>query len=147
LKQVLQNQRWVSTPSDHFGEDWAQKAAKIDAILPLYGLDLAQEEVFLLFDRSPGALLTGEGQCLVARPVLGPKRSLGEGLELRDWVAAGVYISPLKEETWEALSSELIGCWEQLQREGKRLKAPFMLRFTRRLEPQLSLERVAIFLE
>jgi hypothetical protein len=147
LKQILENQRWVSTSSDHFGEDWAQKAARIDEILPLYGLDLAQEEIFLLFDRSPGALLIGEGQCLVARPVLGPKRSLGEGLELRDWVAAGVYIFPLKEETWEALSSELMECWEQLQREGEKLKAPFMVRLTRRLEPQLSLEREAIFLE
>lgn len=140
MEQVLANLRLICLPSEYLGQDWREKSAQIDEMLPLWGMDLSEESVFLLFSRAPGAVLEGEGQCMVARPVVGPKRELEAPYKLIDWVQSLVYMKQLKARDFDSVFQEAFEAWQDLQRKGVSTAPSFMLRLTRRLLPELRLD-------
>lgn len=138
IKTLLPNARFLSLDSENLGQDWSQKAQGIDRQLSALSMDLAEESVFLLFDAAPGAILEGSGHCLIARSVIGPKRNLEGPLKLQDWVQAPVWRKVIGSRpglNWGGLLDECYQEWENLQRQGHHLKAPFMLVIKRRMEP------------
>lgn len=140
MEQMLPNLRWLCLPSEHLGEDWQQKSAQIDEMLPQWSMDLSEESVFLIYDRAPGAVLEGEGHCLVARPVIGPKRELSAPYKLVDWSQSAVFRKNLQGETFEAVFHEAFEAWQELQRKAISTAPSFMLRLSRRLSPELSFQ-------
>jgi hypothetical protein len=137
MKTILPNARFITLPSENSGRDWFEKSRQIDRQLAELSLDLAEETVYLLFDRSPGSILHGSGNCLVARSVIGPKRQLEGELGLQDWVQAPVHQYALKQiHHWEALLEECYQEWENLHRQALKLQAPFILAFKRQTEGQ-----------
>ena len=135
MKTLLPNARFLTLASENLGQDWFEKAREIDRHLPELSMDLAEESVYLLYDRSPGAVLEGEGTCLIARSVIGPKRQFEGQLGLQDWVQALVYRFPVKSlNHWPGLLEECLQQWENLHRQALDTPAPFMLVFKRRLE-------------
>jgi hypothetical protein len=139
IKTLLPNARFLALDSENLGQDWAQKAQEIDRSLSGLSMDLAEESVFLLFDGAPGSIVDGAGHCLIARSVIGPKRNMEGPLKLQDWVQAPVWrklVSRAPAMNWGELLDECYQEWENLQRQGHSLKAPFMLVIKRRMEPQ-----------
>lgn len=145
IKTLLPNARFLTIKSDHLGRDWSECAQILDTQLDALGMDLASESVYLLFDRSPGAILAGEGEVLVARPVIGPKKQLEAPLAFLDWVQAPVYSKILTSFEWGSLLDECLGEWESLQRQNLTLAAPFMLVVKKKLCPQLELGVEVLF--
>lgn len=145
MKSILSNCRWLTLESEVLGKDWSEKAQEIDENLEGLGMDLAEETVFLLFDRSPGAISAGEGRCRVARSVIGPKRRLEGPLELVDWIQAPVHQITLKVGTWTEVLNQCYKEWENLQRQGHKPVSPFMILVKRRLEPELELKLEVLF--
>jgi hypothetical protein len=147
-RKLLSNMRLVCVPSDSRGEDWYEKTTLIDESLHLWGMDLAEESVYLFFDRAPGALLEGEdGECLIARSVIGPKKKLPLPFFLRDWTSSRVYSRGLSENSWSSLFSESFSFWGDLQREGKKILPAHTVRIRRSLNPGLGLNLEVIFRE
>lgn len=144
-KTLLPNARFLTIKSEHLGKDWSECAQILDTHLDALGMDLASESVYLLFDHSPGAVQAGEGQALVARPVIGPKRQLEAPLGLLDWVQTPVYRKQLTSLEWGAILDECMGEWERLQRQNLTLAAPFMLVVKKTLTPQLEIGVEVLF--
>lgn len=144
---ILPNMRLIGMPSGGTGEDWFQGSQKIDTALSSLGMELASENVYLLFDRAPGALADGEGNCLIARSVIGPKRDPAPPLVLKDWVRAPVYSFDLKGTSLSAIFAEGNELWQDLQRRGKKVGKGFTVCIRRRLGPELRLETQIIFTE
>lgn len=144
---ILPNMRLIGIPSGGTGEDWLQESQKIDAALSDLGMELASESVYLLFDRAPGALAHGEGNCLIARSVIGPKRDPSPPLVLKDWVRAPVHSFDLKGTSLPAIFDEGNEIWQDLQRAGKKVGKGFTVCIRRRLRPELRLETQIIFTE
>lgn len=128
IQTILPNARWLTLPSLHEGRDWAELAQKIDEELPALGMELAEESIFLLFER---------GECLVARPVTGPKKNLPGPIKLRDWTQSPVLKKVLQSYRWEDILAEVRSSWTALGRPGPPEK--FMLLIKRRLIPDLKL--------
>lgn len=110
-------------------------------------MDLAEESVYLLFDRAPGSIINGDGGCRIARPVVGPKKNLNDPFGLFDWVQAPVERRPLRSTDWDQILEECYQEWESLQRQGLKLAAPFMIVAKKRLIPELSLTIEVLFHE
>lgn len=119
----------------------------IDSHLDELGMDLAEESVYLLFDRAPGAILAGEGQTMVARSVIGPKKNLSGELKQVDWIQAPVFRKVLISNDWDLMLGECLTEWENLQRKGEKLASDFMIVAKRRLLPELTLTVEVLFHE
>lgn len=141
------NQRLICLSSQGLGEDWLELSASIDEMIPGYGLDLAEEAVYLIFDRSPGSVLHGEGSCLVARSVIGPLVQLASPFKLIDISSHSIYRQNLRENSWQGALEAAFGAWQDLQRRGKIVQSGFIFGIRRRLVPELSLELEVIFNE
>jgi hypothetical protein len=147
LIATLPNLRLVCLPSQHLGEDWDACVRRIDAFLQDNDFDLAEEAVYLIFDRAPAAALSGEGSCVVGRPVIGPKRRLDLPFLQEDRVASSVFLEDLAQNDWPGMLGAAQLHWERLQRENHSLRAGFMLKFARLLTPQLELKRQVYYYE
>jgi hypothetical protein len=147
LNSILPNMRLVSLPSQGLGEDWYEIITQIDELTPTWGMDLAEESVFLLFNRSPGSVLHGEGQCQIARSLIGPLVKLEPPFELTDWISSPVYRNSVAASLWPEVLQEAFAQWQELQRQGKKVRTGFILCLKRGLKPELRLELDAIFNE
>jgi hypothetical protein len=145
MNTALPNMRLICFSSLRLGEDWFELSIKIDDALPNWGMELADESVYLLFDCSPGAVMHGEGNCLVARSVIGPKRGPSDPYSLQDWVSSAVSKHNLSASSWPKVFEEAFLHWEKLQREGREVPAAFTLCLQRRLRQELTLEVQVIF--
>ncbi len=145
MKSLLPNCRFLSLASENQGKDWLEKSQEIDGQLESLGMDLAEESVYLLFDRAPGAVMAGEAQCEIARSVIGPKRDLTGPLHMNDWVQAQVHRKALKASDWNQILQECYLEWENLQRQSQKIAAPFMIVAKRRLIPELNLSLEVLF--
>lgn len=143
----MPNCRFLTIPSDNLGQDWEECSRQLDANLDELSLDLADESVYILFDRFPGAVLDHEGEALVARSVIGPKKNLPEPFGLKDWVQALVYRKVILASNWGHILEESFKEWENLQRQGHEIAAPFMIVAKRRLTPELALSVEVLFHE
>ena len=143
----LSNYRWLAIPSENLGEDWLSKSHEIDQVLQNQGLELLSQDVFLIFNQGPGAILNHEGQCLVARSVVGPKKEFLPPFRLIDWVSAPVHRFELGAKTWEEAFHESFDLWQKLIREGKKLSEGFFLFLKKRENEGLELSLEAIFKE
>lgn len=147
MKSLLPNCRFLSIASEHLGKDWLEKSQFIDNQLDSLGLDLAEESVYLLFDQAPGAVMSGEAVCQIARSVIGPKKDLSGPLRLNDWVQALVHRKALQARDWDSVLQECYSEWENLQRQGQKIAASFMIVAKRRLIPELNLSLEVLFRE
>lgn len=147
MNSLLANMRWLCLPSENLGQDWLVKSQELDASLALEGMDLAEETVYLLFSNAPSEILDGNGQCLVARSVIGPKKNMEEPLRLIDWKAAPVWQETLQGETLAELLESAAVKREKAQKAGRALARPFSLCVRRRLVPGLVLSTEVIFHE
>jgi len=145
MNSFLPNCRFLSVESDLLGKDWSEKSQLIDDQLDDLAMDLAEESVYLLFDRAPGSVQAGEAVCRVARSVVGPKKELQGNLTMSDWVQAPVHRKALKSSIWEDILQECYAEWESLQRQGQTVTAPYMIVAKRRLAPELSLSLEVLF--
>lgn len=137
IKTLLPNARFLSLESENLGQDWSTKVQAIDRQLSGLSMDLAEESIFLLFDAAPGSALEGSANCQIARSVIGPKRNLEAPLKLQDWVQGPVWRKLMVSRptlNWGELLDECYQEWENLQKQGHHLKAPFMLVIKRRME-------------
>lgn len=145
MNSLLPNLRWLSIPSDKDGHDWLQKSIEIDESLEGLGLDLMEETVYLLYSASPDEVLAGTTECIVARPVIGPKKTVGDKLTLVDWTSASVYRETLTAETFDLILKEASQSFSRAKKALIQPSRPFMLRIQRRLEDKLLLSVEAIF--
>jgi hypothetical protein len=145
MKSLLPNCRFLSLASEHLGRDWLEKSQEIDGQLDSLGMDLAEESVYLLFDRAPGSVLAGEALCQVARSVIGPKKELTGELRMNDWVQTLVHRKALTATDWSLVLKECYIEWENLQRQSQKIAASFMIVAKRRLTPELVLSLEVLF--
>lgn len=144
-KSILPNARLLCVSSENLGRDWSEKSMELDLILGELSMDLSEESIFILFDRSPGTVLTGEGNCQIARPVIGPKKSLQQPFRLVDWVQTEIYRKVLLSKDWESVLEDCYLEWENLQRSGAKVASPFMILVKRGLKPDLNLALEVLF--
>jgi len=139
--------RWICLPSENLGADWFDKSQEIDQLLPELGMDLAEEATFLLFSSGPSSVLEGKGQCLVARPVIGPLKEVQAPLALLDWTAAPVWQTQLQARTLPELLHESEEAAKEAGNKGK-LASDFILCIRRRLlGPELNVVIESLFHE
>lgn len=148
VNSLLANLRWLCLPSETLGADWFQKSSEIDSILSLEGMDLSEEATFLLFSDEPSEILDGNGQCLVARPVIGPKKEMTAPFKLIDWKAAPVWREKLQGETLIEILESAEAVRAKASKGGTRtFAAPFCLYVKRSLKGELILSVEGIFHE
>ena len=147
MNSILPNRRLLCLPSESRGEDWAGQVLKIDDYLSGLGMDLAEESVFLLFDRGPGAVLNNEGHTIVGRSVVGPKKMVENPLQLIDWVAQPVHRKKMESSNWQDVFEEAYQEWEKLQQLNQKTSPSFILCLKRRVSDALVLEIEVIFSE
>lgn len=136
MNSFLPNIRWLALPSENQGLDWYEKSLEIDSVLAPEGFDLESEKTYLLFSDSPEKILAGEGHCLIARSVIGPKKTFKAPFVLTDWVAAPVWRSTVEGDTLQEI---LLKCKEQRMLIRDKAKNDFFLCVTRSLGPDLKL--------
>ena len=147
MNSFLPNMRWLCLPSENLGADWFDKSQEIDQFLSELGMDLAEEATFLLFSNGPEALLEGRGQCLVARPVIGPLKKVDPPLALLDWSAASVWQNPLQGKSLPELLKESEEVLKGIEGREK-LAQDFILCIRRRLlGPELNIMVESLFHE
>jgi hypothetical protein len=144
-KSILPNARLLCISSESLGRDWFEKSMELDMVLGELSMDLSEESIFILFDRAPGAVLAGEGSCQIARPVIGPKKSLQQPFRLVDWVQTEIYRKVLLSKDWESVLEDCYLEWENLQRSGTKVASPFMILVKRGLKPDLNLALEVLF--
>jgi len=147
LNSLLGNMRWLCLPSENLGHDWFDKGREIDSLLPQLGFDLAEESTFLLFSANPSDVLEGRGQCLVARPVIGPRKNVEAPLALVDWKAAPVWQETLSGESLVELLENAEEARLKAQKGPRPLADSFSLCVRRRLNPELKITVDSIFHE
>ena len=147
MNSLLANMRWLCLPSENLGQDWLPKSQELDASLSLEGMDLAEETVYLLFSDAPSEILEGNGQCLVARSVIGPKKNLEGTLRMIDWKAAPVWQETVQGETLTAILVDATEKRAKALKLNKGFAKPFSLCIRRRLVPGLVLSTEVIFHE
>jgi hypothetical protein len=147
LNSLLANMRLLCLPSENLGQDWFEKGQQIDSVLTDQGMDLSEESVYLLYSDSPSEVLDGNGQCLVARPVIGPKKSFEEPLKLIDWKAAPVWLESLQGHTWVEILESTEEARAKAVKGGRDFAKPFILRVRRSLKTELILTVEGIFHE
>lgn len=134
-------------PSEGLGEDWSLKVRELDQLILQEGLDLAEESIFLTYDRAPGSVQDSVGNCIIGRSVIGPKKDYPQPFRVQDWNSASVYLFDLKGEDWQSLWSECLSRWEDLHRANINISPSFMLKLKRRLDPSLTLSCSVFFYE
>lgn len=139
-KTILPNLRFISLASDILGKDWAELAQRIDQYALEQGYELSEESVFLNYDRIPAALEEGEGHCTVSRAVIGPQKEHSGEFKLEDWTQKSVFEIEVNKDSWQDLWDKAQDGWEELQRNGEKLSSSFLVRLSRRLNPDLTLE-------
>ncbi len=139
--------RWLCLPSENLGQDWFEKAVEIDSILTEEGYDLSEESTYLLFSDNPEKILNGQGQCLIARPVIGPKKVVSEPMKLLDWTAAPVWQEKVHGETFHDILLASQSARQSAIKGRKPYAEPFSLCVRRRLTPALILSIEVIFHE
>jgi hypothetical protein len=139
--------RWLALPSNGFGEDWEERILEIDHSLESQGYELAEESIYLIYSHSARDILSGHGHCLVARPVIGPKKSPGAPFLLKDWTASEVWKRSVGGATLEDLLVSVDSVSKEARGQEKPLVGGFILCLHRKLEPGLSLTIEAIFPE
>lgn len=137
---LLANLRWLCLPSENLGADWFNVSRHIDSCLEAEGFDLSEESVYLLFSTSPEKIQEGVGQCLVARPVIGPLKEVRAPFRIIDWKAAPVLEKSLSGST---LPEILISAMAV----GKNADKGFFIRVKRSLKDELKLMVDGIFQE
>ena len=137
IQRILSNQRFLTIPSDNLGRDWFEKTQRLDQQLEPLGLELAEEVVYLMFDRSPGGILAEEGRCLISRSVIGPKRNMTLPFGQHDWIQSHVWSKLVDLNDWGNLLKDCYGVWEELQRSNKNISPAFMITIKRTLNPKL----------
>lgn len=144
---LLANLRWIGLPSENLGLDWFEKSLEIDTFISQNNMDLSEECTYLLFSEGPLDILDGSGQCLVARPVIGPKKDLSAPFKMIDWTSMPVWRLGLKGETLSDLLESAEIAKRKLLVPTQKLGKPFMLCVRRRLKTMLILEVEGIFHE
>lgn len=144
---LLANTRFLSLPSDHLGKDWMERSGLIDSYLEQLGMELSEETVFMIFDRAPGAIIAGEGHCLVARSVIGPKSHVERPLQMTDWIQGPIHLKSLVSLDWDLALKACYQEWENLQRSAVKIASPFMILVNRRLAPELIVSLEVLFHE
>lgn len=139
-KTLLPNLRFISLSSEKSGRDWKELALMIDEFALDNGYELSEESVFLSFDRIPAALESGEGNCTVSRPVIGPSKELPGSFELQDWTQKQVYQVEVEKDSWQEIWKSAQEGWEELHRSGEKVASSFFVRLSRRLSPDLTLK-------
>lgn len=137
---LLANLRWLCLPSENLGGDWYEKGRQIDSCLEAEGFDLSEESVYLLYSDSPEKILDGVGQCLVARPVIGPLKEFKAPFKLIDWKAAPVWQQKLQGSTLDEILTSAM-------ETKKNAVKGFYLRVKRQLDDELLLSVEGIFHE
>jgi hypothetical protein len=108
-------------------------------------LEICEEVVYLIYDRSPGAIQAEEGLCLIARPVIGPKKNMISPFGQHDWVQAKVWSGGILINDWDQLLSGCYEFWEGLQRTNKKFASGFMIAIKRTLDPKLDVKGEVLF--
>lgn len=139
MNSLLPNMRLICLASDHGGTDWWELSQKIDGQLESMGMDLAQEETYLLFSEKEG--------CLVARPVIGPKKLMPAPLLLIDWVSAPVYRKTISGSSLDKLLDEAEKARIEGLKDAPKLGQKFMFCIQRELKPDLKIKVDSIFHE
>ncbi len=147
MNSYLANMRWLCLPSENLGQDWFDKAQEIDSILTEEGYDLSEESTYLLFSDGPEKILNGQGQCLIARPVIGPKKIVPEPMKLLDWTAAPVWQETVQGETFHDILQATLTARQKAITGPKPYAEPFSLCVKRGLTPALILSVEVIFHE
>lgn len=147
MSSLFPNSRFLSLPSEHLGKDWFELSSVIDNFLEELGMELAEETVFLIFDRAPGAIIEGEGSCLVARSVIGAKKSVERPLQMTDFNQGTVHFKALVSSDWGVALKSCYLEWENLQRSAVKIASPFMILVKRRLTPELDVTLEVLFHE
>ena len=147
MNSFLSNMRLLCLPSELQGQDWYEKSLQLDESLEGHGMDLAHETVYLLFSETPQDTLDGQGRCLVARSVIGPKIQVETPFHLIDWVAAPVFRAELRSETWDQVLVEAQEWRSKAQRGPRPLAKSFTLSVRRSLKTGLILETEVLFSE
>lgn len=137
--------RLIWLPSEGLGQDWAEKTQMIDKFLVEEGFDLAEESIYLLFNRAPGSIQNGIGECQIGRSVIGPKKALNGEFGLLDWVSAPVHREKLSSGIWSEIYPELVGHWEKLQIRNVKISSQFILKLSRELKPDLKVDVEVFF--
>lgn len=147
IQNQLPNLRLLALPSGGFGEDWLKKSQILDQELEQLNYELAEESVYLLFSHGPSEVLDQAGTCLVARPVIGAQKEVPSPYQLMDFESQMTWKLELKSSSFVEVLEEVEEAWTKASFKGKILKAEFILRITRRLNPVQGLSLEAIFLE
>lgn len=147
MNGLLANLRLLCLPSENLGQDWFEKSAVIDSILQTEGMDLSEESTFIYFSDEPSEILEGNGQCLIARPVIGPKKEMSAPFKLTDWKAAPVWRETLQGETLTELLESAEGVRLKAHKGPRSFAKPFYLCVRRKLSPELILSVEGIFYE
>lgn len=139
MTSFLPNMRLLTIPSGEGGADWSARSVELDQKLEGLGLDLSEESVYLIF--------SGSGACLIARPVIGPKREPGSGMGLVDWKASSVFRTGLSGTTMREILEEASVVRGEAEKAFKKLSDSFFIVIQRRLSPKLEVKVEAIFHE
>ncbi len=139
MTSFLPNMRLLTIPSGEGGADWSGRSNELDQKLEGLGLDLSEESVYLIF--------SGSGACLIARPVIGPKREPGAGMGLVDWKASPVFRKALTGTTMREILDEAAEVREEAEKAFKKLSESFFIVIQRRLSTKLEVSVEAIFHE
>lgn len=144
---LLANMRWLCLPSETLGADWFSVSRSIDSCLEAEGFDLSEEAVYLLYSTSPEKVMNGEGQCLVARPVIGPLKEVKAPFRIIDWKAAPVWLENLRGSTLPELLAEAGEAKKKAVKGTREFEESFYLRVKRSLDGELKLAVEGIFHE
>lgn len=147
INSLLPNQRWLGIPSENQGQDWFEKSTFLDQKLEGFGMDLAEESVYLIFSDSPDEVLDGNAQCLVARSVIGPMREVDAPMKLVDWKAAPVWREAISGVGLVDLLEEAQELYFKAKAGPKTLAPDFVLCVRRELSPELKVSVEVIFHE
>jgi hypothetical protein len=144
---LLANLRWLCLPSDNLGGDWYDKSRHIDSCLEAEGFDLSEESVYLLYSDTPEKILDGVGQCLVARPVIGPLKEVKAPFKLIDWTAAPVWRESLQGATLDEILTHAGTAKRNAVKGTREFTNSFYLCVRRQLQDELKLSVEGIFHE
>lgn len=122
MKINLPNYRFLGILSDSAGQDWMEKVLEIDDSLEQSAFELAEEGVYLVFQK--------DRTCLVARSVVGPLKEVSGPLKLLDTHSGPGEETLLASESWNEIL-EVVDSQEEF---------PFMIKLSRKLSDKLDLK-------
>lgn len=147
INSLLPNLRWLAIPSENLGQDWMNQSLFLDQQLEELGMDLAEEAVYLIYSGTPEDVLEGNGQCLIARSVIGPKRQVEGPLKLIDWKASPVWRQKVPGTSLVEMLESVQDMYFKAAIGPKGFAKAFTLCVKRELQPELRLSVETIFHE